>query len=575
MALTLSLTPYTPSCSEQELVAAARDGSDRAFEELYSRYRERIAAFILSKVHDHGRAEDIAQEVFISALRRLRATEQEIAFKPWLYEIAKNACIDEFRRSRRAREVSLDADEEFSGGHRGLLSVAPTPPAAAESKQQINDLQGAFSGLSESQHQLLVMREFEGLSYGAIGERTGMSRQMVESTLFRARRKLSEEYDELASGRRCEQIQAMIGDGRAVSARSVGIRERRRLTRHLAHCQSCRRVARLAGVDETLVKPIGIAAKIAAILPFPIWRWPWSRGAGRSAAGKSAAAKGAAHASGAGSLQSTVGIAAPAASSIGIGQAAATVAALAIAGAGGGMVTGLWTGHHAAASRATGAGIHSGAAQAARASHVLPATVAGGLAGSRASRVRGGASHGAAPRLHRLPGVPASHTAHPAAPRGPSRDPGPVRGRASSSGSKGSGTSRSVTGTARTTVTGADRKVDKVIAGTKSTVNKVVSSTTGTVKNVVTGATGTVNKVVSGATGTVNGVVSGAAGAVEKVLPGADGAVAKVVSGAAQATASGTDGAQHAVTGATQAAGSSAQQAASAASKLSSDLLGN
>ena len=118
MALTLSLAPYTPSCSEHELVAAARDGSDRAFEELYSRYRERIAAFILSKVHDHGRAEDIAQEVFISALRRLRATEQEIVFKPWIYEIAKNACIDEFRRSRRTREVSLDADEELSGGRR-------------------------------------------------------------------------------------------------------------------------------------------------------------------------------------------------------------------------------------------------------------------------------------------------------------------------------------------------------------------------------------------------------------------------------------------------------------------------
>ena len=111
-------------------------GDDRAFEELYSRYRERIAAFILSKVHDHGRAEDIAQEVFMSALRRLRATEQEIAFKPWLYEIAKNACIDEFRRSRRAREVSLDADEELSGGRRGLLSWLPRrpPPPRASSR---------------------------------------------------------------------------------------------------------------------------------------------------------------------------------------------------------------------------------------------------------------------------------------------------------------------------------------------------------------------------------------------------------------------------------------------------------
>ena len=54
-------------------------------------------------VHDHGRAEDITQEVFMSALRRMRETDRPIAFKPWIYEIAKNACIDAFRRSQARR----------------------------------------------------------------------------------------------------------------------------------------------------------------------------------------------------------------------------------------------------------------------------------------------------------------------------------------------------------------------------------------------------------------------------------------------------------------------------------------
>src|SRR5206468_7424748 len=138
--MTLSLAPLALARSEQDLVAATRSGQDRAFEELYSRYRDRIAAFILAKVHDHARAEDIAQDVFISALRRLRASDQEIAFKPWIYEIAKNACIDEFRRTKRAHEVSLEADEELGGDRRALLSVAPTPLAAVESKQSLTDL---------------------------------------------------------------------------------------------------------------------------------------------------------------------------------------------------------------------------------------------------------------------------------------------------------------------------------------------------------------------------------------------------------------------------------------------------
>src|SRR4051812_37242967 len=70
------------------LVAAVRKGDERAFEQLYSRYQRRISAYVFGMVKDHGRAEDITQEVFISALRRMRETDRPIAFKPWIYEIA-------------------------------------------------------------------------------------------------------------------------------------------------------------------------------------------------------------------------------------------------------------------------------------------------------------------------------------------------------------------------------------------------------------------------------------------------------------------------------------------------------
>src|SRR5438046_110775 len=130
MASALSVTQPTPTCSEHELVAAVRRGSDRAFEELYSRYRSRIAAYIFGMVGDHARGEDLVQEVFISALRRLRQTDRPIAFKPWIYEIAKNACIDEFRRTRRAREVPLDSPDDGPDEDRILISTAPTPDVA-------------------------------------------------------------------------------------------------------------------------------------------------------------------------------------------------------------------------------------------------------------------------------------------------------------------------------------------------------------------------------------------------------------------------------------------------------------
>src|SRR5579875_810712 len=335
----VQLTFRAPSTSgrgsEAAMVARARAGDDRAFEELYARYRERIHAFILSKVRDHGRAEDLGQEVFMSALRQLRASDSEILFKPWLYTIARNACIDEFRRAARAPEVPIEPDElPTSSGTARMESRLPTPAAAIDSKQALQDLRGAFDGLNETQHKLLVMREFEGLSYDEIGVRLGMTRQMVESGLFRARRKLGEEYDELASGRRCEQIQTAIDAGELQTVRGLGIKLRRRYSRHLSHCQPCRHVAMMAGVDDALLKPRSIADKVAGLLPFPfLVRWLLSgrrvhRLFGRGVRGASHAATG-----GLAGGASTTG----AGAGFSAAQAAA-IAALVLGGAGGGLV---------------------------------------------------------------------------------------------------------------------------------------------------------------------------------------------------------------------------------------------
>ena len=146
--------------TDHELVSAVRCGDDRAFEQLYTRYQRRIAAFVGAKVKDHGRAEDITQEVFVSALRRMRQTERPIAFKPWIYEIAKNACIDAYRRARRAEEVSYDADDRLSpSDHVRLVATGPEPDDAVDTKLELYNLCGAFGGLSDSHHEILVLRE--------------------------------------------------------------------------------------------------------------------------------------------------------------------------------------------------------------------------------------------------------------------------------------------------------------------------------------------------------------------------------------------------------------------------------
>jgi RNA polymerase sigma factor (sigma-70 family) len=581
----LQLTLRAPATSgirrESELVDRARAGDDRAFEELYARYRERIHAFIQAKVRDHGRAEDLAQEVFMSALRQLRANDSEIVFKPWLYTIARNACIDEFRRGARAREVSFESEELLAGsGAAGRMhSGLPTPAAAIESKQSLTDLRGAFDGLNETQHKLLVMREFEGLSYDEIGARLGMTRQMVESGLFRARRKLGEEYDELASGRRCEQIQTAIDAGQLHSARGLGIKLRRRYSRHLSHCQPCRHVAMVAGVDDALLKPRSIADKVAGLLPFPLLRKliggrharrlasRGGRGAGHHAAGGLA---GGAGASGAG------------AAGIGAGQAAA-LAVLVLGGAGGGLVAvdRATAAHHTGApaiarnasaggsngSGRTGAG--TGAAADSRAG-----TSGAGHAGGFSARTSAGTSTGsgsgrAAGRASGSPSTPGSGSGSGSGSGTGGSGTGSATGSGSGSGSRtgsGSGSGspthhRTRTGTTSTglgstagkTVTGVSTTVQKTasgvgktVSGVGTTVNKTVSGVGTTVNKTVSGVGTTVDKTVSGVGTTVNKTVSGVGKTVQKtvsgVAPGVGTTVSKTTSGVGttvQKTASG------------------------------------
>src|SRR4051794_22867055 len=330
-ALALAPAPVRAATlqTDTELVAAVRRGDDRAFEELYARYHRRISSYIFGMVKDHARAEDLSQEVFMSALRRMRDTDRPIAFKPWVYEIAKNACIDQFRRARRAEEVSYDADEGMGAADYGrLASSEATPDVAMERRQDLDHLRGALGGLSDAHHQILVMREFEGLSYREIGDRMGMSRPSVESTLFRARKRLTEEYDELVSGQRCVRVQDIIA---GASGGGLGARDRRRMARHLSYCQPCRRHAYSAGLGDVVPAKTGVGAKIAAWLPMPFFLQKRLLGLGGGAGGDGSHAGALAHWSASASQFE------PAAA--GWTKAVATAATIAVAGVSAGAVT--------------------------------------------------------------------------------------------------------------------------------------------------------------------------------------------------------------------------------------------
>jgi RNA polymerase sigma factor (sigma-70 family) len=256
---------------EEELVAAAQSGSAEAFEALFRRYRDRIAAYVRSSVRDDGRTEDLVQEIFFSAHSRLSSLEHPSAFRPWLYQIARNACLDEARRRSRQEDLILGW-EEFPPPDERIVIHNHGADRALSQKEELANLTQALDGLPQSQHDALVLRELEGMTYEEIGRRMRLSRHAVESILFRARRGLKGEYSEIQTGRRCRRMQLLMGE----IAEGMGdLRQRRKLIRHMRDCSPCRREAArlgLAGLAVPSDERRGLErafSRVAAFLPLP------------------------------------------------------------------------------------------------------------------------------------------------------------------------------------------------------------------------------------------------------------------------------------------------------------------
>jgi RNA polymerase sigma factor (sigma-70 family) len=544
----------SPADSDERLVAAVRHGDDRAFEALYSRYQRRIHAYVLGMVKDHGRAEDVTQEVFVSALRRIRATERPIAFKPWVYEIAKNACIDAFRRSKRAEEISYDAEEGLApADHSRLASPGPSPEAAVAAKHELETLCGAFGGLSESHHQILVLRELEGLTYDQIGARMGMTRPAVESTLFRARRRLTEEYDDLVSGARCQRVRSIIA---AAVSGAVGVRDSRRLSRHLAHCQPCRREALEAGLDRGLLvrRPARerIAGKVAALLPFPALM-RFRRGVDAPPPG----ARLSAHL--------------PAVSDqlSGPWAKAVTGAALLVAG------VGVGTGVHEVASRpdravAAPAVVAPAASKQTQSSPAAkPAATRTPVTGRDASSRSGGTRGDDNRRSASLKKTTSGNAAGRATSGGGGSPSGsaPPSPPAASGGGGGGGPSEPPAAASKGSSSGGGGAAKPPSADkAKEQVQGAVQQTTGAVQQTVDGAAETVNGTVGGVTGGVQGAVGDVTGGVNGAVGGltGDGPVAGTVEGATDTVNKTVDGVKQTVDGATGAVTGAVKQTADA-----------
>ena len=160
-------------------VAAARDGDRAAFGRLYERYARMVHGVLLAKV-PVGDVDDLVQDVFIRALRRLSTLRETGSFGAWLTAIARNVANDYHRRS--VPEESLTDDASDNEGQVRMSSRDHAGPAAA--------VLDVVRSLPDAYRETLILRLVEGMTGPEIAVRTGMTHGSVRVNLHRGMEQL-------------------------------------------------------------------------------------------------------------------------------------------------------------------------------------------------------------------------------------------------------------------------------------------------------------------------------------------------------------------------------------------------
>jgi len=184
-----------------EAVEKAKQGDKRAFSKLVDQYYEMVYAVCVGVLQLREPARDTAQEVFLKVYQEISHFKGGSKFKTWLYRIAMNAAIDAVRR--RKRQVSLDATDASEDDEQAPVIIPDSGPgpredAAGEEMKKLMKL--ALEQLSPEHRAVLVLREWEDLSYEEIAETLQIEIGTVMSRIFYARKKMGEALQRMGAG---------------------------------------------------------------------------------------------------------------------------------------------------------------------------------------------------------------------------------------------------------------------------------------------------------------------------------------------------------------------------------------
>lgn len=182
--------------SDSEIIEQLKQSNEKAFRKFVETHQKLVVNTCFGMVHNREDAEDIAQEVFIEVFRSIHKFRADSKLSTWLYRIAINRSLNHIRDNKKNKWFQSFEDEvEAKNRQLQQLESSKTdqPEFELENKQRAVILHEAIGSLPQNQKVAFTLSKYEELSYQEISEVMELSVSSVESLLFRAKKKPSEE----------------------------------------------------------------------------------------------------------------------------------------------------------------------------------------------------------------------------------------------------------------------------------------------------------------------------------------------------------------------------------------------
>jgi RNA polymerase sigma-70 factor (ECF subfamily) len=195
------------SSNEQLLLERSKTGDIAAFEMLIEAYQKKIFNLAYRMIGNYDDAGDLAQEAMIRIFKSISNFKEQSSLSTWIYRITTNVCLDEIRKKKNRKVLSLDEEIHADDGdmQRQIMSDDPLPDELMEKKELQQIIISAIESLPEDQRLVIMLRDIQELSYdeiarvldcpaGTVKSRINRARFALKNVLISKRELLNEEY---------------------------------------------------------------------------------------------------------------------------------------------------------------------------------------------------------------------------------------------------------------------------------------------------------------------------------------------------------------------------------------------